>query len=1586
MKRYLQQLVLAVSICLAFPQPSVSQTGNDNPTGVAGEYNGNITTGGSIDPYTGNAKRFVDDLKVTGSVGKYPLTWTRILNTRGSAGGLFGSSGSWSHSYSWGLWVRPDLPPVPPNPYEGPDGQVSYPDGRIMDLRLEADYVYLQAHGIETLDRLQHVGGGNYDLLMKDGGRVEFRHYSGSASALDVRATAIVDPNGQATTFEYLAGRLHKITEPGQRYLEITYSQISYPWPPEPPNQVVHIDVIDNVKAFDGRGTLIETVTYSYETVNVYHFRHARLIGATYDYGTPAVYTYQPSNVAAGNQWNPHEIPFGMVKTCDDSRYAGPMSKIEYEYTTRSENLAEVAWGQVKKEKYPGGPVVTEVVFPHITYPPNLQAFFQRTEKRPDGSTRLFQYSMGGEGELQSYTDFAVPPAPHHTSTISYTPAPGSDNYRKTLTDARLNSTTTEKEPFVGAVMAVSHPSCTPATFLYSEAQRPYWLITKTDERGHSTHYDRESAPPYRVSQIRYPDGGSESFTYDGNPFGLVHEHQMTSGGTEVFDYDNRGLKTSYTPPWTPSDPARHKTLYFYYGGPSEPGGTPEPPARPDLMDRLRRVIDPRGYSTWYEYNGRGQMTKLIHPDGTFTQSYYNLDGTLQWSEDELQHRTTYTYDEYKRVRTVENAVYKTVTNDYTPPNGLSPLSHTTSSIYLTTLPSQKQIKRDYDSNFRLKETIQGWNTADAAKTSNTYDEVGNLKTVKDPKGQVSGRVTTYAYDNHNRRESVTDADTPPGKTTRWLYDDAGNMTRETRADNKFRTWDLYDPMNRVKHTTGFLGAIEQTSYDYDTAGNLTVVTDPNLRVYQTGYDYLNRKKRATYPPDATTGQSKTEDWRYDFAGNLLWYRNPASQYKHFEYDNRNRPRLSYWNTSENPDSNPTWTIGPKTAITPDAAGRILEIKANNGETIVAYGYDNANYKIWEDQTLTGWPMRRVETNPDDDGNRGTLSVSDVPGDYSFSYSYTPRQQLKQINRGGSSYVEFSYDPNGNLTKRQHMAQGQGHGSTSFQYDDLNRVTICEQRAQDSGTYFARSNYNDYDLVNNLKSISREEDQNTGELFEYDDANQLSSVSYKAVVTPHAPGGAPGGTVAGVEEDGEKETLAALAADPEREPLAKGSVEIEAMSGPRTVTYQNDAINRLSMNDPNIGLPTIFTPNHLNQYTSVTGHGALNYDGNLNVSEYDGWTFVHDAEKRLLSVAGNGHSALFAYDGLGRCVKRTIDGATTVFTYDNWKPVAEWTGAGAFVAWNLYGTGADEILVRYQQNPAGYLHYHLDATGNVQFLLSDHPTNPGLEKYTYDVFGKPTIIGWNGDVRPISNHGNRFLFTGREYLYTFGLYDYRHRIYHPGLGRFIQIDPIGFKGDPLNLYRYCNNNPINHSDPMGLYAVRSGLTPQQKKQVEDAQKVAADKLDRGATAIEYGIASGKDSETFKAVQRDFEGVFHKPITIQDMAKYAKDARNMVTALLDDGRKGYVISGRDQAYFTKNKRPDDVMLGGVGGKSILLNTSLAFKPETELGFSLAWGIAHEAAHNIGIPNDTYRHNAGYKTLTSQEALSNADSYVDFAFGR
>src|SRR5262249_34319702 len=59
---------------------------DDNPTGVTGIFNGNVTTAGSYDPKTGNSVRTVDDIVMPGSVGSHPFVWRRYFNSRDSNG------------------------------------------------------------------------------------------------------------------------------------------------------------------------------------------------------------------------------------------------------------------------------------------------------------------------------------------------------------------------------------------------------------------------------------------------------------------------------------------------------------------------------------------------------------------------------------------------------------------------------------------------------------------------------------------------------------------------------------------------------------------------------------------------------------------------------------------------------------------------------------------------------------------------------------------------------------------------------------------------------------------------------------------------------------------------------------------------------------------------------------------------------------------------------------------------------------------------------------------------------------------------------------------------------------------------------------------------------------------------------------------------------------------------------------------------------------------------------------------------------------------------------------------------------------
>jgi RHS repeat-associated protein len=69
--------------------------------------------------------------------------------------------------------------------------------------------------------------------------------------------------------------------------------------------------------------------------------------------------------------------------------------------------------------------------------------------------------------------------------------------------------------------------------------------------------------------------------------------------------------------------------------------------------------------------------------------------------------------------------------------------------------------------------------------------------------------------------------------------------------------------------------------------------------------------------------------------------------------------------------------------------------------------------------------------------------------------------------------------------------------------------------------------------------------------------------------------------------------------------------------------------------------------------------------------------------------------------------------------------------------------------------------------------------------------------------------GAKHLFQGQLWTQQTWLNDYRNRVELPTMGVFLQPDPIGFKGDAANLYRFCRNNPVNKTDPLGLDPVET---------------------------------------------------------------------------------------------------------------------------------------------------------------------------------
>jgi YD repeat-containing protein len=638
--KILQRLFLFLAFLAPLGQLRAA-VGADNPTGVFGMFNGNVTTGCSYDPYTGNVMRSIPDISVAGAVGSYGLALSRTYNSRNGIGFSYGPSG-WRHSYEWAM----DDSPITHTQNAQPSSySVNFPDGRQEIFTYSGSDIYFRA-GAGIRERFQPLNLSNMlaYLILPDGGKVKFQatqqsQYDGELHQWSYWYTyvaqAIIDPYGQTTTFIYDGyGRLFQVTEPAGRYIKFFYTTTTGP-------------IVDHVSDNDAR-----TVQYYYSTIAPGGTNYTALTSIVY-FGNPtawtATYQYCAPNTSPSNG-----VP--LLYTCDDPMYPGPMRRIAYtyKYGTNGDG-SPAAYGQIAYERYFDGTNIVPFVSGLTIGTANT-----RTETRGDSRTRTFTYTSA---KLTSATDF---------NAKSASQAYDANGYISSVTDPNGHTTNFTCNALTGALAQIQYPLTTGDTpgqtqrptvnYTYGsascadpnnrDANNPYYVCTATDEGGHVTQFTRDTSK--RVTRIDYPDGGYETFTY--NSFGEVTNHRMTTGGTETFTYGATGLKLTYCDPYHSN--GNPPSAWYQY----------------DTYDRLSGVTDVLGsgsgdtaHTTSYAYSARGQMTTMTSPvdpiDGlrhTMVFNTYNPDGTLANTQDALGHVTSYTYDDYRRPLTVTTPGHNT--------------------------------------------------------------------------------------------------------------------------------------------------------------------------------------------------------------------------------------------------------------------------------------------------------------------------------------------------------------------------------------------------------------------------------------------------------------------------------------------------------------------------------------------------------------------------------------------------------------------------------------------------------------------------------------------------------------------------------------------------------------------------------------------------------------------------------------------------------------------------------------------------------------------------------------------------------------
>lgn len=444
----------------------------------------------------------------------------------------------------------------------------------------------------------------------------------------------------------------------------------------------------------------------------------------------------------------------------------------------------------------------------------------------------------------------------------------------------------------------------------------------------------------------------------------------------------------------------------------------------------LTSTTDPNNLVTSWQYDAFGRKTSESRPDGSSTSWTYSACASNCVSS---RHKTTITktestgavttayLDQFDRVLVTRNELM----------NG-----------------SYQWNEQQYDALGRvLKQSIPCSTSSTTASCvtswiTNTYDDVGRIKTTTRPISAANSGTQTTTYEYAGRRTTVTD---PQGRTTTKLTDPTGAMRVSIDANNysQYFTYDaggslvsVTDSENRSLFTANYeygieafqvsasdpyLGARTQT---YDSLGQLRSWTDAKGHTFTATYDALSR---ITSRVDPASGNqpAMTSEW--------VWGTSVTS---------RNIGRLERMKATV---SGATYTD----AYVYDASGRLSQRNITiPGDTTHTYDFTYTSGGLLDTVTYpqsTAYRLKLKYTYSPNNGHLQSVSDANAPATVFWTANaQNARGQITQDTLGNGILRTRAYDavtgwlsaiqagPSGNTTALQ---------NTSYLYDLVGNVT-----------------------------------------------------------------------------------------------------------------------------------------------------------------------------------------------------------------------------------------------------------------------------------------------------------------------------------------------------------------------------------------------------------------------------------------------------------------------------------------------------------------------------------------------------------------
>jgi RHS repeat-associated protein len=816
----------------------------------------------------------------------------------------------------------------------------------------------------------------------------------------------------------------------------------------------------------------------------------------------------------------------------------------------------------------------------------------------------------------------------------------------------------------------------------------------------------------------------------------------------------------------------------------------------------FRSTLDPSQWK-WSEtvYDALGRVTRSVMPDGSEVQTFYNEASRPAAASGDAG-VTTRVRDAWGRERwgraDAQGRLVEVV--EPNPSGGGSVFeggSLQTTYAY-DTLGNLKEIAQGEQRRRFAYDSLGRLTRQKLAEASAAFDDAGNYVSVGGAGAQWSD---VFAYDGRSNLVSRTDA---RGMRVEFLYTDQyGNLDPLNRLQKMRYTVPAGSPVSpaaavsytyvpsgdRTRAQQVTTAGVSSESFTYDGEGrvferSLTLDSRPSYPfVTNYSYDTLDRVTDVTYPNQYGVGYSarKVVHQDYDVASRLSGVKVDGASYA---------SQINY-----------------------NAAGQTtsLKIGAGSNQLTESYDYDPAT------GLLAGQKVFRGTDAPQ---NR----LLDLSYEYLRPGTIVGRSgQLTAVsdNRDHNKDRAFEYDALGRL-KRAAAGGAAGAWAQAYFYDRYgNRSSVQSRKTSD--------------FVTSLYQVVLGRNPDSGGLESWDNFMRQSYAQGQAQFMQAAKD-----TAAGFfhsteyvnrnrsDHDYVRDLYLAYLG---REPDAGGWAAWEATipTCGRECVLQNGFANSGEFANRVKGMYP-----YASTYAAAApadGWGFLSFDSATNRINSAGWEY--DAAGNLTrGLSPSGAWQRYEYDAAGRLVwVKTDAGAMTAgYTYgdDNVRLIAEENGVRTYFAgeggqvyceYSEYGAATQPQWAKSYIYLGGRLLATVQSDGSAEAVQYHHPDRIGTrlvtnaadasvseEKLTlpYGTGSPSESVGTNATSRRFTSY-ERSSQTKLDYAVN------RH--YDSLQGRFTQVDPLETDSvdptDPqtLNLYAYCANDPVNQSDPDGLFSL-----------------------------------------------------------------------------------------------------------------------------------------------------------------------------------